>query len=124
MHQKPLFSVLLFRFGPDTSKCAPQLDPDSDTDLDLEADLDFFPQAQFDFSAYLNWLPMPHRASRSNSSFWFSFDYLGVHVLSFSTEHDFSPNSTQHHWIQQVERYICIYIYIERERVCEYVQTL
>ena len=62
----------------------------------------FVVQAQFDFAAYLNWLPMPNNASGSNSPFWFSFDYLGVHVLAFSSEHDFSPNSTQHRWIQQV----------------------
>ncbi|KAK7114361.1 acid phosphatase type 7-like isoform X2 [Littorina saxatilis] len=58
-------------------------------------------EAQFEFAAYLNWLPMPNKASSSDSPFWFSFDYLGVHVLSFSTEHDFTPNSTQHRWIEQ-----------------------
>ena len=44
-------------------------------------------EKQFHFAAYTNWLPMPHEASNSTSPFWFSFDYLGVHVLSFSTEH-------------------------------------
>ncbi|KAL8570121.1 hypothetical protein ACOMHN_033800 [Nucella lapillus] len=58
-------------------------------------------EAQYDFAAYLNWLPMPCNASGSGSPFWFSIDYLGVHLLFFSTEHDFSPNSTQHHWMQQ-----------------------
>ncbi|PVD20925.1 hypothetical protein C0Q70_19088 [Pomacea canaliculata] len=58
-------------------------------------------EGQFNFAAYLNWLPMPVRQSGSDSPFWFSFDYLGVHVLAFSTEHDFSPNSTQHRWIVQ-----------------------
>ncbi|XP_076448793.1 acid phosphatase type 7-like [Babylonia areolata] len=58
-------------------------------------------EVQFEFAAYLNWLPMPHSASSSSSPFWFSLDYLGVHLLFFSTEHDFSPNSTQHLWMQE-----------------------
>ncbi|KAK7491398.1 hypothetical protein BaRGS_00017376, partial [Batillaria attramentaria] len=58
-------------------------------------------ESEFKFAAYLNWLPMPTKASKSTSPFWYSFDYMGVHVLAFSTEHDLTPNSTQHQWIVQ-----------------------
>ena len=57
-------------------------------------------EKQHCFAAYRNWFPMPHEASRSSSPFWFSFDYLGVHVLSFSTEHTFRHQSPQRAWME------------------------
>lgn len=56
-------------------------------------------EAQFDFAAYLNWLPMPHAGRVSPTTFWHSFDYAGVHFTMFSTEHNFSIGSAQHSWI-------------------------
>ncbi|XP_070208064.1 uncharacterized protein [Littorina saxatilis] len=58
-------------------------------------------EAQFNFAAYLHWLPMPYAPSNSSSPFWFSFRHLGVHVLAFSTEHDFSPRSAQRRWMEE-----------------------
>ena len=58
-------------------------------------------EKQFHFAAYTNWLPMPHEASNSTSPFWFSFDHLGVHVLSFSTEHSLGHGSPQRHWLER-----------------------
>ena len=56
-------------------------------------------ERQWQFAGYRNWFRMPKL--KSGSEFWFSFDYLGVHVVSFSTEHDFSPNSTQGRWLRE-----------------------
>ena len=58
-------------------------------------------ESQFNFAGYLNWYTMPSTQSGSTSPFWFSFDYLGIHFLSFSTEHPFDQNSTQFAWIKQ-----------------------
>ncbi|XP_067651531.1 uncharacterized protein [Haliotis asinina] len=58
-------------------------------------------EAQFEFAAYLNWLKMPYEESGSASPFWYSFDYMGIHFVAYSTEHDFSPNSTQYLWMEQ-----------------------
>ena len=57
-------------------------------------------EAPFNFTSYANWLRMPHRAARSPSPFWYSFDYLGVHFVMMSTEHVFSPGSPQHRWME------------------------
>lgn len=57
-------------------------------------------EAQFDFAAYLNWLPMPGRQNAA-SNFYYSFDYIGVHFVSFSTEHPFDPQSDQYRFIEQ-----------------------
>ncbi|XP_070574899.1 acid phosphatase type 7-like [Ptychodera flava] len=57
-------------------------------------------EAQYKFAAYLNWFHMPHNASQSESPFYYSFDYMGVHFVSMSTEHDFSPGSAQHRWLE------------------------
>ncbi|XP_041376911.1 acid phosphatase type 7-like isoform X2 [Gigantopelta aegis] len=57
-------------------------------------------ESEFHFAAYANWLNMPSTESYSNSTFWFSFDYMGVHFVSFSTEHEFMQNSTQFHWME------------------------
>ncbi|XP_065177983.1 acid phosphatase type 7-like [Sycon ciliatum] len=53
-------------------------------------------EAQFAFAGYLNWLRMP---DISGSPFYHSFDYMGIHFLMFSTEHDFSNGSAQHGWM-------------------------
>ncbi|XP_050395810.1 acid phosphatase type 7 [Patella vulgata] len=60
-------------------------------------------ERQYNFSAYLNWLgnSMPYSESESGSPFWYSFDYMGIHFVAFSTEHDFMPNSTQYHWMEK-----------------------
>ncbi|XP_066273728.1 uncharacterized protein [Branchiostoma lanceolatum] len=58
-------------------------------------------EEQFDFAAYRNWLHMPGNESGSSSPFYYSFDYLGVHFVSISTEHDLRGNSSQHRWLEQ-----------------------
>lgn len=59
-------------------------------------------EAQFNFTAYLNWLRTPFQAAQSTSEspFYYSFDYLGVHFAMISTEHKFSPGSAQHRWLK------------------------
>jgi len=42
-----------------------------------------------------------HSPSNGNGIFWYSFDVGPVHVLLFSTEHDFSPTSPQYAWIEK-----------------------
>ncbi|XP_035678872.1 acid phosphatase type 7-like [Branchiostoma floridae] len=58
-------------------------------------------EAQFDFAAYRNWLHMPGNESGSSSPYYYSFDYLGVHFVGISTEHDMRGNSSQHRWLEQ-----------------------
>ncbi|XP_070574897.1 acid phosphatase type 7-like [Ptychodera flava] len=57
-------------------------------------------EVQYNFTAYRNWFHMPNNASHSESPFYYSFDYMGVHFASLSTEHDFSPGSVQHRWLE------------------------
>eukprot|EP01132_Coremiostelium_polycephalum_P000878 gene878-1099_t len=40
-------------------------------------------------------MPAPHA-----SASWYSFDYNGVHFVSFSTEHIYTPFSPQHLWLE------------------------
>jgi len=42
-----------------------------------------------------------HMPDNGNTVFWYSFDYGSVHVLHFSTEHDFYPGSEQYEFIRQ-----------------------
>lgn len=35
-----------------------------------------------------------------NSLFWYSYDFGLVHMIMMSTEHDFSPDSTQYRWLE------------------------
>ncbi|XP_006813910.2 uncharacterized protein LOC102800613 [Saccoglossus kowalevskii] len=58
-------------------------------------------EAQFDFAAYKNWFTMPYNISQSKSQFYYSFDYMGVHFVAMSTEHDFTPGSTQNIWLEE-----------------------
>jgi hypothetical protein len=49
-------------------------------------------------------VPMVHRfhsPSNGNSLFWYSFDVGPVHILYFSTEHDFRRTSPQYAWIEK-----------------------
>ena len=49
-------------------------------------------------------VPMVHRfhsPSNGNSLFWYSFDVGPAHVLLYSVEHDFRPNSPQYNWIEK-----------------------
>jgi len=39
--------------------------------------------------------------TNGNGLFWYSFDYGNVHVLMFSTEHNWTRGSDQYNWIQQ-----------------------
>ena len=41
-----------------------------------------------------------HSPSNGNGLFWYSFNVGPVHVLMYSTEHDFRPNSTQYDWME------------------------
>lgn len=52
-------------------------------------------EIQYQFAAYLNWFQQPYHESGSASPFWYSFDYMGIHFVMFSTEHDFAPASEQ-----------------------------
>ncbi len=48
-------------------------------------------------------VPMVHRfhsPTNGNGLFWYSFDVGPVHILFFSTEHDYLPKSTQYEWIE------------------------
>ncbi|ESO98203.1 hypothetical protein LOTGIDRAFT_231325 [Lottia gigantea] len=58
-------------------------------------------ERQFQFAAYLNWLGYSMPTSGSGSNFWYSFDYMGIHFVAYSSEHDLTPNSTQHTWMAQ-----------------------
>lgn len=58
-------------------------------------------ESQYDFAAYRNWLPMPYKSSDSETPFWYSFDYMGIHFLSFSTEHSFNQSSAQFAFMRQ-----------------------
>ncbi|GAB1598198.1 probable purple acid phosphatase 20 [Argonauta hians] len=58
-------------------------------------------EVQFDFGAYLNWFRMPFLESNSESPFWYSFDYMGVHFSMFSTEHDVNQSSVQYQWLKK-----------------------
>ncbi|CAI9722265.1 acid phosphatase type 7-like [Octopus vulgaris] len=57
-------------------------------------------EVQFNFGAYLNWFRMPYLESDSDSPFWYSFDYMGVHFSMFSTEHDVNQSSIQYQWLE------------------------
>ncbi|CAF2723528.1 unnamed protein product [Rotaria sp. Silwood2] len=41
-----------------------------------------------------------HSPSNGNGLFWYSFDVGPVHIVYFSTEHDFLPSSSQHAWLE------------------------
>ena len=43
---------------------------------------------------------MPGEASGGHGNFWFSYDHMGVHFTSVSTEHDYSVGSPQWQWLQ------------------------
>lgn len=38
--------------------------------------------------------------SNGNGLFWYSFDVGPVHIIYYSTEHDFLPKSPQYHWLE------------------------
>ncbi len=42
-----------------------------------------------------------HSPSNGNSLFWYSFDVGPVHIIYYSTEHDFHRTSIQYSWIEQ-----------------------
>jgi len=42
-----------------------------------------------------------HSPSNGNGVFWYSFDVGPVHILFFSTEHDFRRTSPQYAWIEK-----------------------
>ncbi|CAF2126035.1 unnamed protein product [Rotaria magnacalcarata] len=49
-------------------------------------------------------VPMIHRfhsPSNGNSLFWYSFDVGPVHIIYYSTEHDFRHTSPQYAWLEQ-----------------------
>ena len=42
-----------------------------------------------------------HSPSNGNQLFWYSFDVGPVHIIFYSTEHDFLPNSSQYRWLEK-----------------------
>jgi hypothetical protein len=42
-----------------------------------------------------------HSPSNGNGLFWYSFNVGPVHILYYSTEHDFLPTSPQYTWIEK-----------------------
>ncbi|UJR34922.1 hypothetical protein I4U23_027700 [Adineta vaga] len=49
-------------------------------------------------------VPMVHRfhsPSNGNGLFWYSFDVGPIHIIYYSTEHDFRRTSHQYQWIEQ-----------------------
>ncbi|CAF3303126.1 unnamed protein product [Rotaria sp. Silwood2] len=55
-------------------------------------------------------VPMVHRfhsPSNGNSLFWYSFDVGPVHIVYYSTEHDFRHTSPQYVWLENDLRSIC-----------------
>jgi hypothetical protein len=42
-----------------------------------------------------------HSPSNGNGLFWYSFDIGPIHVVYFSTEHDFRRSSVQYAWLEQ-----------------------
>jgi len=49
-------------------------------------------------------VPMVHRIhspSNGNGLFWYSFDVRPIHIIYFSTEHDFCRSSIQYAWLEQ-----------------------
>ncbi|CAF1079501.1 unnamed protein product [Rotaria sordida] len=49
-------------------------------------------------------VPMVHRfhsPSNGNGLFWYSFDVGPIHIIYYSTEHDFRRSSPQYAWIEQ-----------------------
>ncbi|CAF1639430.1 unnamed protein product [Adineta ricciae] len=49
-------------------------------------------------------VPMVHRfhsPSNGNGLFWYSFEIGPIHVVYYSTEHDFLPSSAQYDWIEK-----------------------
>ena len=55
----------------------------------------------YNWTAFTSRYTMPRDNRGSNGNFWFSFDLGNVHILSFSTEHDYAPGSPQYKWIEQ-----------------------
>ncbi len=41
-----------------------------------------------------------HMPDNGNRLWWYSFDYGSVHITQLSSEHDLSPGSVQHSWLQ------------------------
>jgi hypothetical protein len=42
-----------------------------------------------------------HSPSNGNGLFWYSFDVGPIHIIYFSTEHDFRRSSIQYAWLEQ-----------------------
>lgn len=58
-------------------------------------------EAWYNFTAFRHRFNMPAERSGGNGNFWWSVDVGLVHVLSFSTEHDFRVGSEQYAWIER-----------------------
>jgi len=58
-------------------------------------------EAWYNFTAYRHRFNMPAARSGGNGNFWWSVDVGLVHVLSFSTEHDFRVGTEQLAWIEK-----------------------
>jgi predicted phosphodiesterase len=52
------------------------------------------------FQAYLSRIDMPYEASGSDSEFWYSFNFSMFHIVSISSEHDYSEESSQYQWLE------------------------
>merc|ERR1719454_1625348 len=52
----------------------------------------------YNFSAYRTRFTMPSEIAAENENLWYSFEYGGVHVTVFSTEHDLDAQTA---WVKQ-----------------------
>ncbi len=51
------------------------------------------------FKAYLSRVNMPNSSSESDSEFWYSFNFSLFHIISLSSEHDYTTGSAQRTWL-------------------------
>eukprot|EP00698_Gefionella_okellyi_P004423 TRINITY_DN14081_c0_g1_i1.p1 TRINITY_DN14081_c0_g1~~TRINITY_DN14081_c0_g1_i1.p1 ORF type:complete len:477 (-),score=88.35 TRINITY_DN14081_c0_g1_i1:13-1287(-) len=57
--------------------------------------------ADYSFAGYQHRFRMPAVESRSNTSFYYSFDFGLIHFVAMSTEHPYDVGSVQYEWLQQ-----------------------
>ena len=56
----------------------------------------------YNFTSFNTRFLMPGAQSGGVHNFWWSMNYGNVHFVMMSTEHDYSPNSPQYNWLEEV----------------------